>query len=77
MHRRLVTQARRDVWQTMFDHARTLRDARTSLIDIVRETGLNWRTVERWARLATLPPRRITAPTISSPANCQACLKRR
>ncbi len=77
VHRDLVKQARRDVWQAMFDRVRSLRDAGSSLIDIVRETGLNWRTVGKWSRLATLPARRIMTPKTSSPAYCQAYLARR
>ncbi len=61
----------------MFDRVRALRDAGRSLITIIKETGLNWRTVAKWARLATFPPRRIMTPKPSSPAYCQEHLARR
>jgi transposase len=77
VHRQLVKQTRRDVWQAMFDRVRSLRDAGHSLIAIIRETGLNWRTVGKWSRLATLPARRIMTPKTSSPAYCQEYLARR
>jgi transposase len=77
VHHHLIKQARRDVWQAMFDRVRSLRDAGNSLIDIVRKTGLDWRTVGKWARLATLPPRSIATPKTSSPAYCQEYLARR
>jgi len=77
VHRHLVKQARRDMRQTLFDRVRSLRDGGSSLIDIMRETGLNWRTVGRWTRLATLPTRRIMTPKTSSPAYCQEYLARR
>jgi transposase len=76
VHRHLVKQARRDMRQTLFDRVRSLRDAGSSLIDIIRETGLNWRTVGRWTRLAMLPARRIMTPKTSSPAYCQEYLAR-
>ena len=77
VHRDLVKQGRRDVWQAMFDRVRSLRDAGSSLIDIIRETGLNWRTVSKWSQLATLPARRLRTPRTSSPAYCQEYLARR
>ncbi len=77
VHRHLVKQARRDVRQAMFDRVRALRDAGNSLIAIIRETGLNWRTVAKWARLAAFPPRRIMTPKPSSPLYCQEHLARR
>lgn len=77
VHHDLVKQARCDAWQTMFDRVRVLRDAGNSLIEIISETGLNWRTVSKWSRLATLPARRITTPKTSSPIYCQAYLARR
>ena len=61
----------------MFDRVRALRDAGQSLIAIVRETGFNWRTVAKWARLAVFPPRRIMTPKPSSLAYCEAHLARR
>jgi hypothetical protein len=61
----------------MFDRVKALVDGGNSLIAIVRETGFNWRTVAKWARLDTFPPRRIMTPKPSSPAYCQAYLERR
>ncbi len=77
VHRDLVKQARRDLWKAMFDRVRSLHDSGSSLIDIVRETGLNWRTVGKSSQLATLPARRIMTPKTSSPAYCQAYLAHR
>jgi transposase len=77
VHHHLVKQARRDVRQAMFDRVRALRDAGRSLIAIVRETGFNWRTVAKWARLDVFPLRRIMTPKPSSPAYCEAHLARR
>lgn len=61
----------------MFDRVRALQDAGHSVAAIMRETGFNRLTVAKWARFAVLPPRRITTPKPSSPAYCQAYLKRR
>lgn len=70
-HRQLVKQTRRDVRQARFDRVKSLRDAGRSLISIIRETGLNWRTVVKWMPQETLPPRRSSTPKTSSPAYCQ------
>lgn len=77
LHRHLVRQARRSVRRAMFDRVRALCDAGYSLVAIIRETGFNWRTVAKWARLATFPLRRIMTPRPSSPAYCEAHLASR
>jgi transposase len=76
-HRRLLAAGRRAADQNRFAHLKTLQASGESRAAIVREIGLNWRTVAKWIRLDTLPERRAMAPKTTTPERFRAYLARR
>ena len=60
----LSRKGRRLVWLDQFTAVKRLQQEGKSLAAIVTQTGLNWRTVAKWAASDTLPERhRMTAPS--------------
>src|ERR1700733_15392683 len=58
-HQQLTKQAHRRSRQAIFDQIHTLREARTSIRDIARETGFGPRSIRKWLKFsASGPPRR-------------------
>jgi transposase len=76
-HRRLARSGRRAARRASFDKVKALQVAGESLAAITRETGLNWRTVAKWTRLAVLPERRTMAPKATTPSGFRSYLARR
>ena len=66
-HRCLTKQAHRRSRQAIFDQIRALRDAGSSIGDIVRETGFGARSIRKWLKFAAPPERRAAAPKPCSP----------
>ena len=66
-HRQLVETGRRARSRAGFDRVKSLRAEGKSLADIVRETGLHWRTVQKWTRQEALRPRATMAPKSTTP----------
>lgn len=61
----------------MFDRVKALQVAGNGICAIVRQTGFNWRTVAKWARLDELPPRNVMAPKPTTPRSFENHLSRR
>ena len=61
-HAQLVKHGRKSRRQAKFDQVKALQTAGKSLRLIEEITGLNWRTVSKWARSDELPPRLRSAP---------------
>jgi transposase len=76
-HRRLTKQAHRRSRQAIFDQIHTLREARTSIRDIARETGFGPRSIRKWLKFSAPPDRHAAAPKPCSPAYFQDYLSRR
>lgn len=76
-HRQLAREGRRTVRKGMFDRVKILQVAGKGIRAIVRETGFNWRTVAKWARLDELPERNVMAAKPTTPGNFQNHLSRR
>jgi transposase len=76
-HRLLARQGRRTVWLLQFDRVKTLRREGKSFGAISKETGLNWRTVAKWARLKELPERRSMSPKSTTPRKYESYLTQR
>jgi transposase len=76
-HRLLVRQGRRAVWLGYFDRMKTLQREGKSLGAIAKETGLNWRTVAKWAMLDELPERRSMSPKSTTPRKYESYLAQR
>ena len=76
-HRHLVRAGRRAERQAAFDRVKALHAESKPLCAIVRETGLNWRTVRKWTRQDVLPPRQTMAPKSTTPRGFRDCLARR
>ena len=70
-HRRLVETGRRARSRAGFDRVKTLRAEGRSLADTVRETGFHWRTMKKWTRQETLPPRATMAPEVDDAQRVQ------
>jgi hypothetical protein len=66
-HRKLTRQAHRRSRQAIYDQIRTLRDAGTSIRDLVKETGFCTRSVRKWLKFSAPPERRAAEPTPCSP----------
>jgi transposase len=71
-HRRLLAAGRRAADQDRFTRLKALQTSGESRAAIVREIGLNWRTVAKWIRLDTLPERRAMAPKTTTPERFRA-----
>jgi transposase len=69
--------AGRDMRELMFKRVRSLHEAGESAEAIRLATGLGHRTVRRWIRLKTLPPRQRMAPKATTPSAFEAHLRRR
>jgi len=76
-HRLLLAAGRRAADQGRFAHLKTLQAGGASRAAIVRETGLNWRTVAKWIRLDTLPERRTMVAKTTTPDRFRVYLARR
>jgi transposase len=76
-HQRLASAGRRAAQRSRFDQLKVLQAAGKGSSEIVRETGLNWRTVTKWTRLDILPERRIMAPKPTTPNRFRKYLARR
>ena len=66
-HQVLGRQGRRAVWLQRFGQVKRLQLMGAGLSAIVAKTGLNWRTVAKWAMRDVLPERRTMEPKPSSP----------
>jgi hypothetical protein len=75
-HRRRARAGHRAGWQDRFERVKALHAEGKTLDAIVRETGSNWRTVAKWARLDALPERRTMAPKVTTPRYFRAYLAR-
>ena len=75
--RLLARQGRRAVWLEQFDRVKTLQREGKSFGAISKETGLNWRTVAKWARLNELPERRSMSPKSTTPRKYESYLAQR
>jgi hypothetical protein len=69
--------AGRDMRELMFNRVRSLHEAGESAEAIRLATGLGHRTVRKWIRLKTLPPRQRMAPKTTTPSAFEAHLRRR
>jgi hypothetical protein len=70
--------AARDLRELMFNRVRSLHEAGESAEAIRLATGLGrHRTVRKWIRLKTLPPRQRMAPKMTTPSAFEAYLRRR
>jgi hypothetical protein len=76
-HRLLARQGRRAVWLEHFDLVKTLQREGKSLGAISKETGFNWRTVAKWARLNELPERHSMSPKSTTPRKYESYLAQR
>jgi hypothetical protein len=76
-HRRLANAGRRAARRSRFDQLKILQATGKGLSEIVRETGLNWRTVAKWTRLDILPERGIMAPKPTTPNHFRKYLAQR
>jgi hypothetical protein len=76
-HRLLIRQGSRAVWLEQFDRVKTLQREGKSFGAISKETGLNWRTVAKWARLNELPERRSMRPKSTTPRKYESYLAQR
>jgi transposase len=76
-HQRLVAAGRRAADHDKFARLKALQAGGGSHATIVRETGLNWRTVAKWTRLEALPERRTMAPKATTPERFRTYLARR
>jgi hypothetical protein len=71
-----LRMAGRDMRELMFSR-RSLHEAGESAAAIRLATGLGHRTVRKWIRLKTLPPRQRMAPKTTTPSAFEAYLRRR
>ena len=76
-HQQLARAGRRAILTGMFDRVKALQVAGNGICAIVRQTGFNWRTVAKWARLDELPPRNVMAPKPTTPRSFENHLSRR
>jgi hypothetical protein len=63
--------------QAIFDRVHALHKEGRTVIDIVRQTGQERRTIAKWIRVDTLPLRNASAPKTSSPRHFEDYLSRR
>lgn len=75
--RHLVRTGRRAVLHRKFAQVKALQREGKSHGAIVRETGLHWRTIDKWARLDALPERAIMAPRTTTPNGFRTYLAQR
>jgi transposase len=76
-HRCLTRMAAQRSRQTLFDRVRVLYNEGRSVCDIVRQTGLHRRTINKWINTDVLPPRNAAAPKMTSPRYFEEYLLRR
>jgi transposase len=76
-HRDLMKQTRRAARQASFDKVKGLLEVGKSLNDIMRETGLNWRTIAKWNQFETLPARNLSSKKPGLIAKFQEYLSQR
>jgi transposase len=76
-HRCLTRMANRRSRQATFERVRALHWEGRSVSDIVRQTGLDRRTIAKWIRADALPQRNAAAPKTSSPRYFEEYLSRR
>jgi transposase len=72
-----VVSERRAVNQALFETVHRLRDAGMNVSQIVRETGISRKRVDKWLRLPELPERNKMEPKVDSPAFFRDYLARR
>ena len=65
------------MWLGHFDRVKALQRLGRSLGTISKETGLNWRTVAKWAMLKELPERRSMSPKSTTPRKYESYLAQR
>ncbi len=73
----LSRKGRRLVWLDHFALVKRLQQEGNSLTAIVTQTGLNWRTVAKWAASDTLPERHWMDPRPSGFARFETFLAQR
>jgi hypothetical protein len=73
----LGRKGRRLVWVARFAEVKRLQQAGKTLGAIVTATGLNWRTVSKWATCATLPERGRMDPRPRDPVQFADYLAKR
>ena len=76
-HRCLSRMANQHSRQAFFERVRALRREGRSVSDIVRQTGLDRRTIAKWIRADALPQRNAAAPKTTSPRCFEEYLSRR
>jgi len=76
-HRCLARMAHQRSRQAIFDRVHALHKEGRTVIDIVRQTGFDRRTIAKWIRADTLPLRNASAPKTSSPRHFEDYLSRR
>ena len=76
-HGRLARQGKRAVRLRQFAQMKTVQGKGKSLGVIAKETGLNWRTVAKWAMLDELPERRSMGPKSTTPRKYESYLAQR
>jgi transposase len=76
-HRCLARMAHQRSRQAIFDRVHALRKEGGMVIDIVRQTGLDRRTIAKWIRADTLPQHNASSPKTSSPRRFEDHLSRR
>ena len=62
-HRRLANAGRRAARRSRFDQLKILQATGKGLSEIVRETGLNWRTVAKWDSWISCPSAELWRPS--------------
>jgi transposase len=72
-----VVLERRTLHQALFEKVHRLRHAGMNASQIVRETGISRKRVDKWLRLAELPERNKMEPKMNSPAFFRDYLVRR
>ena len=76
-HRCLTRMANQRSRQTIFERVRALHGDGISVSDIVRQTGLDRRTIAKWLQADALAQRNAAAPKTTSPRFFQEYLSRR
>jgi transposase len=76
-HLQMVRHGRREVWLDRFEQVKELQRGGRSLNTIVEQTGLNWRTVNKWMASDVLPERRLMEPKSSNPVKFEDFLAQR
>ncbi len=65
------------MWLGQFDRVKTLQRQGMSMGTISKETGLNLRTVAKWAKLKEFPERRSMSPKSTTPRKYESYLAQR